>query len=573
MPAPNAGSPRRRGDNTGLHYAFCNGRFTVGPDWKSVLGSLFLILAPAGIYFGFIARDNGIEQSWAVPVIIAVLVVASVALLMTTAIMDPGFVPRNMDPKDMELGDRPPSKEHQINGYTVNTKWCTTCNHYRPPRCSHCAICDNCTRKFDHHCPWVGNCIGERNYRFFFAFLVVTTALDLLVHAFCWVRLATITHQPNTPSVNGQVTYPNFGKAIQREPAAIVLIAYTFLAFGFVGGLGSLHTFFISRNKTTYEHFRSRHGSSGNPYNRGCLANWAEVFCVRVAPRYTAQSKDLVELQQVGTNGRAGELEHMDGSPGSVTGAYLSSDGLQHRSPELDVIESAPDAYSATRGGGGTHYPGHTGMYGDANMDQPPRGTNGSRHMTSRTITMEEEAAMRRTALRSTSGVSIDGITESSAGHASSFDEEVFSAHRAVPDSAQPLPRLHVASSSDFSAEGEGGASDEFTQATDDDTVQYEPRLDSGDLRGSGSDPQLEPDLALAPLRLSGSDDSEVQTVPFEPQLNLPDQGLQEQWNRQQERVAPSGHTSTGFSGYSDDRQGDTGSSMGIGPEPSHAKQ
>lgn len=70
--------------------------------------------------------------------------------------------------------------------------------------------------------------------------------------------------------------------------------------------------------------------------------------------------------------------------------------------------------------------------------------------------------------------------------------------------------------------------------------MQYEPRLDSGDLRGSGSDTQLEPDLAMAPLRLSGSDDSEVQTVPFEPQLALPDHGLQVLGPAQSPSLAPS---------------------------------
>ncbi|KAK9837930.1 hypothetical protein WJX74_007972 [Apatococcus lobatus] len=273
---------RRRGQNTGLHYVFCGGRMVVGPDWLVMLVAIALVAAPTGVWLGFIAPDEGRDISWAIVAVIAATFVITVSCLLTTSFMDPGFIPRQhvgeVGAEEVDAGMKSAKMKYEVHGQTVYTKYCPTCRLMRPPRVSHCKKCNNCCRRQDHHCPYVGQCIGERNHRFYLAFLFFVTVHCCLVFAFAVERLGYIA---NTEHIS-------WAAAIRHEPAAICIMSYTFVAFWFIAGLLIFHCVLISINSTSRDFFLRNHpwrSLPETPWSIGCLGNWYQVMLAGRPPR------------------------------------------------------------------------------------------------------------------------------------------------------------------------------------------------------------------------------------------------------------------------------------------------
>ncbi|XP_059175961.1 palmitoyltransferase ZDHHC5-B-like [Physella acuta] len=221
-----------------------------------------LIIVCTALYFAFVCRYL-IEYSFAFPVVQGVITMFMMLNLCLSTFMDPGIFPRAPDDEAKDDDFRSPLyKNIEIRGVQTRMKWCTTCQFYRPPRSSHCSSCDNCIDTFDHHCPWLNNCIGRRNYRYFFTFL-----LTLCVH------ITTIFAQCVFYALKHDSDLLQPGPII-----SIVIMIIIGLVLIPVFGLTGFHIFLVSKGTTTNEQVTGKFKGGPNPFTRGCIKNCCYVF-------------------------------------------------------------------------------------------------------------------------------------------------------------------------------------------------------------------------------------------------------------------------------------------------------
>lgn len=77
-------------------------------------------------------------------------------------------------------------------------RYCSTCKIMRPPLASHCSSCNHCVKTYDHHCVFMGNCIGERNQKWFVLFLIFTFIWSMYALIFAVINAIDVVKSDET---------------------------------------------------------------------------------------------------------------------------------------------------------------------------------------------------------------------------------------------------------------------------------------------------------------------------------------------------------------------------------------
>ena len=161
-------------------------------------------------------------------------------------------------------------------GVYKETKVCLTCNIVKPFRSHHCSDCDNCVIRFDHHCPWIGSCVGKRNYIYFFIFLIILNIKNAFLAIFCIIHIiyAYKDVSKEEKNIKNWIALNLIG--LIPTLITIILLGLTMI---FTTGLLIYHIKLISHNMTTKEEIKKLiFENIGNPYDLGRSKNCKDFW-------------------------------------------------------------------------------------------------------------------------------------------------------------------------------------------------------------------------------------------------------------------------------------------------------
>lgn len=243
---------------------FCQGRLVTGPSPKNMLLSLFLVNVPLIVIL--VAIPFFFKFSFFIIIYFSLLLLFSDLLLFSFGFWDPGALPRQPISRDQENIILQYNAKWLLtyNNATLPHGYCSACCIIRPFRAHHCNVCDICVDWFDHHCPWIGGCVGKRNYKQFLSYVFLTEVIYASLLIFTLWRTIEWIIEPVWVS----------------SWLIVLMILTSVIGLGFFTHLSVLHIKIILKNMTTYEHlvFFPSFKKKVNPYDKGWIRNIKDLW-------------------------------------------------------------------------------------------------------------------------------------------------------------------------------------------------------------------------------------------------------------------------------------------------------
>ena len=256
----------------GNNKIWCKNKLISGKKYYQIFISILLISIPSIIIISIqIKFYNKYSYQSLIPIIIiSILYIISIFSSLRGGFTDPGILTRQN--KDFYSTLTKSSIRYIINGNILNVNFCYSCSIFRPPRTSHCAVCDNCVERFDHHCIWLGNCIGKRNYKFFY-FLILSINLNAFFQICYCIFLICFHGKKNRKK-------DKFDFIVIFSMSFVLFFDVCFILF-FTGKLLLVHTYLIFKNLTFYEYIKKKWNKPPgiNLLYKGICYSWNRVIC------------------------------------------------------------------------------------------------------------------------------------------------------------------------------------------------------------------------------------------------------------------------------------------------------
>ena len=284
----------------GYNKLFCKKKIYAGSQYYYSFGTiLYLLIYGISFMIFVISKQESISKKVAYFILYSIYLIIVIFFCLVCAFTDPGAIPINSltanELKNANCCSN--NRVFYINGIRHRKRFCYTCQIIRPIGSSHCKTCNICVEKFDHHCPWVGNCIGKNNYKYFFIFLILLNSFFIvtLISSLCFI-------------------------IFNKKLISIYIVILSVLTMLFITTLLIYHIKFTCRNMSTYSNLKMKDTFIlfGNPFSRrnckkNCYLTLFKKYIKRIdfntKIKRTKESDSLISINSSNSNN---QLQHFN---------------------------------------------------------------------------------------------------------------------------------------------------------------------------------------------------------------------------------------------------------------------